>query len=55
MHRDHVPSVPSGFELLGSTSDCDVHGMVRFAEGKDVPHTVDNISIVTLQGASPCA
>ena len=52
MHRDHVPSVPKGFELLGSTSDCDVHGFVRFVD-ESAPHTGENIAVVTLQGASP--
>ncbi|BGP42907.1 hypothetical protein JCM10449v2_006922 [Rhodotorula kratochvilovae] len=49
MHRDHVPSVPKGFELLGSTSDCDVHGFVRFVD-ESAPHTAENIAVVTLQG-----
>ncbi|GAA6046751.1 hypothetical protein JCM3770_003149 [Rhodotorula araucariae] len=49
MHRDHVPSVPEGFELLGSTSDCDVHGFVRFVD-ESAPHTPENIAVVTLQG-----
>lgn len=52
MHRDHVPTVPEGFDLLGSSSGCDVHGMVRFVEDEGVPHTVENVSILTLQGAS---
>ncbi|GAA5836725.1 hypothetical protein JCM9279_007638 [Rhodotorula babjevae] len=50
MHRDHIPSVPEGFDLLGSSSGCDVHGMVRFVEDEGVPHTVENVSILTLQG-----
>ncbi|KAK4048114.1 hypothetical protein OIV83_004984 [Microbotryomycetes sp. JL201] len=47
MHRDHVPTLPPGFELLGSTKDCDIHGMVRYnGAGK----SLDDIDIITLQG-----
>ena len=28
MHLDHVTSLPPGFELLGSTAKCPVHGML---------------------------
>jgi len=28
MHLDHVASLPPGFELLGSTTKCPVHGML---------------------------
>ena len=52
MHRDHVPTVPEGFDLLGSSSGCDVHGMVRFVEDEGVPLTVENVAILTLQGTS---
>ncbi|KAM0790985.1 hypothetical protein ACM66B_004285 [Microbotryomycetes sp. NB124-2] len=48
MHRDHVPSLPPGFELLGSTKDCDVHGMVRFGNGDR--RSLDDIDVITLQG-----
>lgn len=30
MHRDHVPSVPPSFHLLGSTPVSPVQGLVRF-------------------------
>lgn len=51
MHRDNVPSLPEGFELLGSTDKCPVHGMVRYVDGT-LPSeaSFDKISIITLQG-----
>lgn len=51
MHRDNVPSLPEGFELLGSTDKCPVHGMVRYVDGTSPSEaSFDKISIVTLQG-----
>ncbi|GAA5984524.1 hypothetical protein JCM10908_003383 [Rhodotorula pacifica] len=52
MHRDNVPSLPEGFELLGSTAKCPVHGMVRYVDGTRSPSeaSFDQISIITLQG-----
>lgn len=53
MHRDNVPSVPEGFELLGSTDKCPVHGLVRYVDGvSPAEASFDQISIVTLQGES---
>ncbi|BGP34819.1 hypothetical protein JCM10296v2_006643 [Rhodotorula toruloides] len=49
MHRDHVPSLPPSFELLGSTPACAVHGMVRLVD-PSAPFSHTNISAVTLQG-----
>ncbi|GAA5824820.1 hypothetical protein JCM11251_005357 [Rhodosporidiobolus azoricus] len=49
MHRDHVPEVPDNFELLASTEDCKVHGLVRFVDPKK-PFSLENIRILTLQG-----
>ncbi|GAA5914892.1 hypothetical protein JCM6882_008100 [Rhodosporidiobolus microsporus] len=49
MHRDHVPDVPPSFELLGSTKDCKVHGLVKFVDPSK-PFSLENISIITLQG-----
>ncbi|KAL7342194.1 class I glutamine amidotransferase-like protein [Rhodotorula toruloides] len=49
MHRDHVPSLPPSFELLGSTPACAIHGMVRLADAS-APFSHTNISAVTLQG-----
>ncbi|TRM66505.1 class I glutamine amidotransferase-like protein [Schizophyllum amplum] len=45
MHRDHVPDVVPGFELLGSTPICRNHGMVKYADAD--PHS---IHILTMQG-----
>ncbi|KAG8837574.1 hypothetical protein FRC20_006698, partial [Serendipita sp. 405] len=51
-HRDHVPTIPPGFQLLGSTSVSPIQGMVRpyptVAEG-GVP-SADEIHILTVQG-----
>ncbi|GAA5943963.1 putative amidotransferase [Sporobolomyces koalae] len=49
MHQDHVPTMPEGFESLGSTEICPVHGMVRFVD-QEGPKTLANVSILTLQG-----
>jgi len=51
VHRDHVPSVPPSFELLGSTAKSPVQGMVRFTE----PPTFSSLSytsihVLTVQG-----
>jgi GMP synthase-like glutamine amidotransferase len=51
MHRDHVPTVLPGFELLGSTDVCHNQGMVRYtpdASGKLAK--LSDIQILTLQG-----
>jgi hypothetical protein len=37
MHRDHVPSVPPTFHLLGSTDVSPNQGMVRFAPPSPSP------------------
>ncbi|GAA5964102.1 hypothetical protein JCM3765_000904 [Sporobolomyces pararoseus] len=49
MHQDHVPELPEGFESLGSTDICPIHGMVKFVDS-DGPKTLENVSILTLQG-----
>ncbi|BGP02920.1 putative glutamine amidotransferase [Rhodotorula toruloides] len=49
MHRDHVPSFPPSFELLGSTPACAIHGMVRLVD-PSAPFSHTNIAAVTLQG-----
>lgn len=38
MHRDHVPSVPPNFHLLGSTNVSINQGMVRFAPSSSNPN-----------------
>jgi len=48
MHRDHVPSVPQGFENLGSTDVSVVQGLVKFNTPTD--RTVDKLHIFTVQG-----
>ncbi|KAG9219991.1 hypothetical protein CCMSSC00406_0006904 [Pleurotus cornucopiae] len=49
MHRDHVPAVPAGFTLLGSTPVAHNQGMVQYAseEGR---HGLTDIRILTVQG-----
>jgi len=49
MHQDHVPVLPEGFESLGSTEICPVHGMVKFVDPEG-PKSLENVSIMTLQG-----
>jgi len=51
MHRDHVPMVLPGFELLGSTDACHNQGMVRYnpdASGRLAK--LSDIQILTVQG-----
>ncbi|KDE04816.1 hypothetical protein MVLG_04780 [Microbotryum lychnidis-dioicae p1A1 Lamole] len=52
MHRDHVPSLPSGFELLGSTPICSIHGMVKYSSSAPPPPSANlsDIEVLTLQG-----
>ncbi|SGY76962.1 BQ5605_C005g03535 [Microbotryum silenes-dioicae] len=52
MHRDHVPSLPSGFELLGSTPICSIHGMVKYSSSAPSPPSANlsDIEVLTLQG-----
>ena len=54
MHRDHVPFVPPGFHLLGSTLGTDNQGMVRFTT-TTLNLTWEDIHILTLQGISKTA
>ena len=54
MHRDHVPTVPPSFHLLGSTDLTKNQGMVQFSDpDARVPESDDpipQIHILTLQG-----
>ncbi|KAG5642261.1 hypothetical protein DXG03_003338 [Asterophora parasitica] len=51
MHRDHVPSIPSPFHLLGSTSVSLNQGMVRFAPGTAPDQqSLKTAQVLTLQG-----
>lgn len=51
MHRDHVPTVPLKFHLLGSTPVSYNQGMVRFSPDAD-PEKQDlkDVQIFTVQG-----
>jgi len=51
MHRDHVPTVLSGFELLGSTGVCHNQGMVRYIpDASGGLAKLSDIQIFTVQG-----
>jgi len=61
MHQDHIPAVPPGFHLLGSTSVCHNQGMVRFRpdeagrvknleERRDWDLDLKDAQILTMQG-----
>ena len=51
MNRDHVPAVPPGFELLGSTDICHNQGMVRYTpDGSGKLAKLSDIQILTTQG-----
>jgi len=50
MHRDHVPSVPPSFHLLGSSPTCYNQGMVRFSSGGKPSTPLPPIQILTTQG-----
>ena len=51
MHRDHVPTVPPSFELLGSTDVCHNQGMVRCNyDGSGSLAKLSDIQILTVQG-----
>lgn len=51
MNRDHVPTVPPGFQLLGSTDICHNQGMVKYTpdESGELAKLSD-IQILTVQG-----
>ena len=51
MHRDHVPTVPPGFELLGSTDVCYNQGMVKYTPDESGKLAkLSDIQILTVQG-----
>ena len=51
MHRDHVPILPPGFELLGSTSVSNNQGMVKFyATAQPKENKLEDVHILTVQG-----
>jgi len=52
MHQDHIPQLPDGVHLLGSTGVSYNQGMVRYAKSADVQTSpsVEDIQIFTVQG-----
>lgn len=50
MHRDHVPTVPPSFHLLGSSPASHNQGMVRFSSGANPSTPLPPIQIITTQG-----
>ncbi|TFK47377.1 class I glutamine amidotransferase-like protein [Heliocybe sulcata] len=53
MHRDHVPSIPESFHLLGSTAVTKNQGMVRFDPSTGASpsqFSLDDIQVLTVQG-----
>jgi len=51
MHRDHVPTVLPGFELLGSTDVCHNQGMIRYIpDASGSLAKLSDIQIFTVQG-----
>ena len=54
MHRDHVPSLPPSFHLLGSTTQTKNQGMVQFSDpDARIPMPgglIPQIHVLTLQG-----
>lgn len=51
MHRDHVPTVPPSFHLLGSTSITPNQGMVRLRDSANPGNlTPEDVQIFTVQG-----
>ena len=50
MHRDHVPSLPPSFHLLGTTDVSPVQGMVKYTDGKEPSTDPKDIQIITVQG-----
>lgn len=49
MHRDHIPEVPDGCVLLGSTPVCHNQGFVRYAPGA-TGRGLRDVQIFTVQG-----
>ena len=46
VHQDHVPDLPKGFGLLGSTSVCEIQGMVQPADES----SLKEVDVYALQG-----
>ncbi|KAG0140324.1 hypothetical protein CROQUDRAFT_665338 [Cronartium quercuum f. sp. fusiforme G11] len=52
LHQDHVLSVPNNCFSIGSTSNCDIHGLIRFGShlGPSEFNRPTDISLLTVQG-----
>ncbi|SRR5258707_755553 len=50
MHRDHVPSLPPNFLLLGSTPKCGIQGMLLPYDDRKEIKEVEDIHIFCVQG-----
>ena len=50
MHRDHVPTIPPSFHLLGSSPISHNQGMVRFSSEANPSTPLPPIQIITTQG-----
>lgn len=51
MNRDHVPTVPPGFELVGSTDICHNQGMVKYIPDESGGLAkLSDVQILTVQG-----
>lgn len=50
MHHDHIPEVPAGCLLLGSSPVCYNQGFVRYLPGREGGTALRDIQIFTVQG-----
>lgn len=50
---DHIREVPEGYELVASSINCAVHGLVKFVDPTASEFSLKNISTLTLQGTLP--
>lgn len=52
MHRDHIPELPNGCELLASTSISPNHGFIRYDPSSTSPSPKQpaDIQVFTVQG-----
>lgn len=50
MHRDHVPTLPPSFHLLGTSPISYNQGMIRFSSGAIPSTPLPPIHIITTQG-----
>jgi len=50
MHRDHVPSLPPNFLLLGSTPKCGIQGMLLPYSDRKGLEELEDVHILCVQG-----